>query len=102
MQPGSIKSVALKGVKNAGTYDMAGGTWTLGGTTADFSQTLNKATTGTEANGDAITSSEGTFMMLPQTLPAGATVEVVFTNASGVDRTLSASIAGSEWKMGTL
>ena len=101
MQPGSIKSVALKGVKNAGTYDMAGGTWSLGGTTTDFSQTLNKATTGTEANGDAITSSEGTFMMLPQTLPAGATVEVVFTNASGVDRTLSASIAGSEWTMGT-
>lgn len=101
MQPGSIKSVALKGVKNAGTYDMAGGTWTLGGTTTDFSQALNKATTGTEANGDEITSSEGTFMMLPQTLPAGATVEVVFTNASGVDRTLSASIAGSEWKMGT-
>lgn len=101
MQPGSIKSVALKGVKNAGTYDMAGGTWTLGGTTTDFSQALNKATTGTEANGDEITSPEGTFMMLPQTLPAGATVEVVFTNASGVDRTLSASIAGSEWKMGT-
>lgn len=101
MQPGSIKSVALKGVKNAGTYDMAGGTWTLNGTTTDFSQALNKATTGTEANGDAITSPEGTFMMLPQTLPAGATVEVVFTNASGVDRTLSASIAGSEWKMGT-
>lgn len=101
MQPGSIKSVALKGVKNAGTYDMAGGTWSLGGTTANFSQTLNKATTGTEANGDAITSPEGTFMMLPQTLPAGATVEVVFTNASGVDRTLSASIAGSEWTMGT-
>lgn len=101
MQPGSIKSVALKGVKNAGTYDMAGGTWSLGGTTTDFSQALNKATTGTEANGEAITSPEGTFMMLPQTLPAGATVEVVFTNASGVDRTLSASIAGSEWKMGT-
>lgn len=101
MQPGSIKSVALKGVKNAGTYDMAGGTWSLGGTTTDFSQALNKATTGTEANGDEITSPEGTFMMLPQTLPAGATVEVVFTNASGVDRTLSASIAGSEWTMGT-
>ena len=101
MQPGSIKSVALKGVKNASTYDMAGGTWSFGGTTANFSQTLNKETTGTEANGDPITSPEGTFMMLPQTLPAGATVEVVFTNASGVDRTLSASIAGSEWKMGT-
>lgn len=101
MQPGSIKSVALKGVRNAGTYDMAADTWTLGDATTDFSQTLNKATTGTEANGDAITGPEGTFMMLPQTLPAGATVEVVFTNASGVDRTLTASIGNTAWVMGT-
>lgn len=102
MQPGSIKSVALKGVKNAGTYNMATSNWTLGDATVDdFSQTLNKETTGTEANGDAITSPEGTFMMLPQTLPAGATVEVVFTNASGGDRTLAASIENTEWKMGT-
>ncbi len=101
MQPGSIKSVVLKGVKNAGTYDMATGNWSLGDATVDFSQTLNKETTGTEANGDAITSPEGTFMMLPQTLPAGATVEVVFVNANNEDRTLTASIGNTEWKMGT-
>lgn len=101
MQPGQIKSVALKGVKNAGTYDMAADNWSLGDATADFSQTLNKETTGTEANGDAITTSEGTFMMLPQTLPAGATVEVVFVNANNEDRTLTASIGNTEWKMGT-
>lgn len=101
MQPGSIKSVALKGVKNTGTYDMAAETWTLGDATTDFSQTLNQATTGTEANGDAITGPEGTFMMLPQKLPAGATVEVVFTNASGVDRTLTASVGNTVWTMGT-
>ena len=101
MQPGSIKSVALKGIPNTGTYDMAAGTWSLGDATVDFSQTLNKETTGTEANGDAITTSEGTFMMLPQTLPAGATVEVVFVNANNEDRTLTASIGNTEWKMGT-
>ena len=101
MQPGSIKSVVLKGVKNAGTYDMATGNWSLGDATVDFSQTLNKETTGTEANGDAITSPEGTFMMLPQTLPAGATVEVVFVNANNEERTLTASIGNTEWKMGT-
>ena len=101
MQPGQIRSVALKGVKNAGTYDMATGNWFLGDATVDFSQTLNKETTGTEANGDAITTSEGTFMMLPQTLPAGATVEVVFVNANNEDRTLTASIGNTEWKMGT-
>lgn len=101
MQPGSIKNVALKGVKNAGTYDMATGTWALDDAITDFSQTLNKETTGTEANGDAITSTEGTFMMLPQTLPAGAMIEVTFTNASGVDRTLSASIGNTVWTIGT-
>lgn len=101
MQPGQIKSVALKGVKNAGTYNMANGAWTLGDATADFSQTLDKETTGNEGNGDEITSAEGTFMMLPQILPAGATVEVVFTNASGVDRTLAASIGNTVWTMGT-
>lgn len=87
MQPGQIKSVALKGVKNAGTYNMANA-WTLGDATADFSQTLDKETTGNEGNGDEITSAEGTFMMLPQILPADAMIKVVFTNASGVDRTL--------------
>ncbi len=101
MQPGSIKSVALKGVKNAGTYDMAAGNWSLGDATVNFSQTLNKETTGTETNGDAITSPEGTFMMLPQTLPAGATVEVVFVNANSEERTLTASIGSTEWTMGT-
>lgn len=101
MQPGSIKSVVLKGVKNAGTYDMATGTWSIGDATVDFSQTLNKETTGTEANGDAITSPEGIFMMLPQTLPAGATVEVVFVNANNEERTLTASIGNTVWTMGT-
>lgn len=101
MQAGSIKSVALKGVKNTGTYNMATGAWTLDEASADFSQTLNKVTTGNEGNGKAITSDEGTFMMLPQTLPADAMVEVVFTNASGVDRTLTASIGNTQWTMGT-
>lgn len=101
MQPGKIKSVALKGVKNAGTYNMANGAWTLGDATADFSQTLDKETTGNEDNGDEITSAEGTFMMLPQILPADAMIKVVFTNASGVDRPLTASIGDTQWTMGT-
>ena len=101
MLHGSIKRVALKRIPNTGTYDMAAGTWSLGDATVDFSQTLNKETTGTEANGDAITSEQGTFMMLPQRLPAGATVEVVFANANNEKRTLTASIGNTEWTMGT-
>lgn len=101
MQPGQIKNVVLKGVKNTGTYDMATGTWTLDGATVDFLQTLNKETTGNEGYGEAITGEEGTFMMLPQTLPDGATVEVVFVNANNDERTLTASIGNTVWTMGT-
>ena len=100
MQAGTIKSVALKGVENTGTYDMTNG-WTAVSGTADFTQELNKETTGNEGNGAEITSAEGTFMMLPQTLPSGASVEVVFHSATtNTDRTLSAPIEGTEWPIG--
>lgn len=107
MQPGTIKSVALKGVKKSGTYtafptgSTGEGTWTLNDATADYTQELNKTTTGTETNGTPVTAEEGTFMMLPQTLPDGAEVEVVFLDqTSGQERTLSASIAGTQWPQG--
>ena len=101
IQAGTIKKVALKGVLNAGTYDMATASWTLAETTADFSQTPNKVMDGTEAAGTAITTAEGTFMMLPQTLPVGAKVEVVFSPTAGEERTLTAAIGGTVWTMGT-
>ena len=105
MQPGTIKSVALSGVYNSGTYNMAAaeGTnpWELGATVAYFSQLMTFSTTGNETSGEAITSDEGTFMMLPQTLPDGAEIQIVFLdNATDTERTLTASIAGSEWPMG--
>lgn len=107
MQPGTIKSVALKGVKKSGTYtafptgSTGEGTWTLNDATADYTQELNKITTGTETDGTAVTAEDGTFMMLPQTLPDGAEVEVVFHDGtSGQERTMSASIAGTQWPQG--
>lgn len=109
MQPGTIKSVALKGVIKRGTYTAfpTGGTtggegeWTPDTTAGDFSQELNKPTTGTETDGTPVTTEEGTFMMLPQTLPDGAEVEVVFQDGtSGQERTMSASIAGTQWPQG--
>ena len=68
----------------------------------DFIQELNHITTGTETAGSEVTSAAQTFMMLPQTLSDGATVEVVFVDGTtGTERTLSASIAGMDWPQGT-
>ena len=102
MQAGTISSVTLKGIKKTGTYDMATDTWELTEDTDDFTQELNHATTGTETAGSEVTSAAQTFMMLPQTLSDGATVEVVFVDGTtGTERTLSASIAGMDWPQGT-
>lgn len=102
IQPGTFVSVALKGVRGSGSFDLATSLWTLdGNTTSDFPQEINRTFTGDESEGSEITPAEGTFMMLPQTLPDGATVEVVFRDDnSGSQRRLEASIAGSEWPMG--
>ena len=102
MQAGTISSVTLKGIKKTGTYDMATDTWELTEATDDFTQELNHTTTGTETAGSEVTSAAQTFMMLPQTLSDGATVEVVFVDrTTGTERTLSASIARMEWPQGT-
>ena len=107
MQPGTIQSISLNGVYNAGTYDMSGlsetsaGSWALS-STSNFTQSLTDGTmTGTEGQGEEITPVEGTFMMLPQTLPSGAEVVVEFLDGkTNALRTLKASIADSEWPMG--
>lgn len=98
MQVGTVKSVSLKNVYSKGTYHMGTQSWSNIGTPATFPQTLNKSTTGTA--GEALTTDAQTFMMVPQTLPDGAQLEVVFTDNSGIDHTLTADIKGTSWPVG--
>lgn len=98
---GTISKITLKGVYGSASYKMGASSWSGYGGTADFSQKLSVEIDGS-ANQE-ITTSAATFMMLPQTLPDGATVEVVYTDKlSSTQRTLTASIAGSRWPMGKI
>ena len=98
MQVGTVKSVSLKNVYSKGTYNMGTQPWSDLDTPATFSQTLDKVTTGTPD--EALTSEAQTFMMVPQTLPDGAQLEVVFTDNSSIDHTLTADIKGTSWPVG--
>lgn len=104
MQPGSIKSITLKGVKNVGSYSFESNSWTLGKLTADFVHNVNKSVNASAPDDtpkESITDDAGCFVMLPQTLPDGASVEITFhDNTTGKDRTLTASLAGQEWPQG--
>lgn len=94
MQAGTIKKITISGVHNSGAYDMASDSWQLGSNTTAFSIEQDIEMTGNES-GSMITDGENTFMMLPQELPAGAKVEIIFHDSqAGTDRTFSASIGG--------
>lgn len=102
--PGSIKSIRIKGVNSRGIYTI-GGVWSGQTAPKDFSYTANVVVNkGVKTN---LNPNEYAFMMLPQTLPQGARIEVdyqvngyTFTNSSNNIRTLSASIENQVWEKG--
>lgn len=99
MMSGRITKITLKGVYGSGSHTMDSDSWNGYGATTDFSQTLAAAVDG--AANQEVTPVAATFMMLPQTLPSGASIEVVYTDdLTSTQRTLTASIAGSQWPMG--
>lgn len=96
---GKITKITLKGVYGSAVHTMGADLWRDYGTMADFAQSCS-----VDVDGSAdqeITSAKATFMMLPQTLPAGASVEIAYRDdLTSTQRTLTALIGGAEWPMG--
>ncbi|VFB13088.1 Uncharacterised protein [Bacteroides heparinolyticus] len=104
MLAGTVSKITLKNVYGTGKLPLqASAAWYDLGGTASFAQTLSPAAVAPDpqAPGTALTSEAATFMMLPQTLPAGAQIEVKYTDKlTNTQRTLTANIGGSAWPMG--
>lgn len=103
IRPGSISKISLKSVHNQGTYTRGATDWTLTDDIQDeFSYTFTPEEKEVDGSGNVqILPEEATFMMLPQTLPDDATIEVEFTDRkSNFTYTLTANIGGKEWPMG--
>lgn len=73
MMSGRITKITLKGVYGSGSHTMGSDSWNGYGATTDFSQTLAATVDGSADQ--EITPVAATFMMLPQTLPSGASIE---------------------------
>ena len=99
--PGMVTQITLKGVYGTATHRIGETVWSGHGGIRNFVQTLATTTPDPNVPGTAITQPAGTFMMIPQTLPSGASLEVVYTDKlTNTPRTLTASIAGKTWTMG--
>lgn len=111
MLGGTVKSVTLKNVYGKGSHRIGSGKWSAQSPrdfTVSFGDEGKKLPAADKDNnnyytgsGNEIVSGDITLMMIPQTLPADAQLEIKFTDElTGADRTLSASLAGKEWGVG--
>ena len=104
MLAGTVSKITLKDVYGTGRLPLqASAAWYDLGGARDFAQTFSPEAVAPDPNvlGSPITQPSATFMMIPQTLPAGAQLEVVYTDKlTNTQRTLTASIAGKTWPMG--
>lgn len=104
MLAGTVSKITLKGVYSTGRLPLqASAAWyDLGGTTS-FAQTFSPEAVAPDPQvpDTPLTPETATFMMLPQTLPTNAKIEVVYKDKlTNTQRTLTANIAGKTWPMG--
>lgn len=98
---GKITKITLKGVYGSATLAMGASKWSNYGKTADFAQSCSVNVDGSADQ--EITPTNATFMLLPQTLPSGASIEIAYMDdLTSTQRTLTASVAGSQWPMGKI
>lgn len=98
MQPGTLKSITLSGIKDRGRFTTE---WNEITGDATFTINVDKATSESETAGGAITTDNNTLMMLPQQLGDDAMLTVVFQdNITGRERTMTASLKGQSWRQG--
>ena len=92
----TIKSVEFQGVYSEGRYDIKTKTWSNQSATQNY-KLDNIGVSTSEAVNNVILKDGHTFLMVPQTLPAGAKIVVTFSDGNSI----TAKIEGKKWKPGT-
>jgi hypothetical protein len=114
MLAGKITKVEISGIFGSGTQVIGSDTWVTSGqpTSYTISKEIDLPTDDNSddkihaGNGTAIAGTKTdnlTFMLMPQTLPEGASITIEFTDdATKTKRTITGSIAGHTWKAGKI
>lgn len=114
MLAGKITKMEISGIFGSGTQVIGSGKWVPSGQPTSYTiseEIVLPADNDSDdkihaGNGTAIAGSKTdnlTFMLMPQTLPAGASITIEFTDAaSDTQRTISGSIGGQTWEAGKI
>ncbi len=100
--PCKVKSLTVNGVYNIGTYTYGSG-WSNQTNLHNygFGESYFTADGQYFETSDYLNRSDNTLILMPQTVPAEANVQLVYSTDDGANwQTLTASIAGHEWQPG--
>ena len=96
--PCTVKSVAVNGVYSSGVYTI-GDSWSSLSSPADYFISMGAGKDCTRS--EIVTNDEKTLMLIPQAVPAGATISITFSEDGGADQTITADIGGQVWNPGS-
>lgn len=100
IRAGSISEVILRNVYGKAEHQIGTDSWNGHDIIRDFSEKV-EADVSENTSGIPITEEAETFMMIPQTLPDNAEIEVRYTDQlTQTERTLTSSIGGTRWRTG--
>ena len=99
---GYIKSVALRKIHSSGDDSYESNTWTLNDSVNSYTITWDGyGKQVSQTSGTDVTTTDNTFIVLPQTLPDAAMLRVIFYDPSTKkQRTIEGSLKGIELKQG--
>lgn len=94
-----VKKIEIQNVYGEGTYDLATKTWTVGTTKKNYTLTLNPTFSTAQNPGTVMNGGDGTFFMIPQTLPDDAKVKITFASGKYWEGKIGGT--GKVWAEGT-
>ena len=94
-----VQKIEIQNVYGEGTYDLATKTWTLGTTKKSYTLTLNPTFSTAQNPGTVMNGGDGTFFMIPQTLPDDAKVKITFASGKYWEGKIGGT--GKVWAEGT-
>ena len=94
-----VQKIEIQNVYGEGTYDLATKKWTLGTTKKSYTLTLNPTFSTAQNPGTVMNGGDGTFFMIPQTLPNDAKVKITFASGKYWEGNIGGG--GKVWAEGT-
>lgn len=102
----TIRSISIENIYSSGDCEAVPAsksyTWTVGSSTASYTQKFDVSLTDSQTGEQPITSGDNYFMLVPQSVPDGAQIRIILETLDSSTLTLTGALVGQVWQPGKL